>query len=216
MNTRVKVIIAGVGLVSAGIGYLTGVSVTRDKLQKEYEASARAYKNAVDKMTVEAPVATEEDLLEGFNFNEIAMQPVEEGLRLFVDPTAEGPAPFEPESILFEPQVVNPYHSGFTPTETPSDVFLSGEVNIHGISYLEEEEYLEEDGRFKGVVTLVMDPNDPKFFMAGEELENWAECLGPSIITDFMDYVPSGTLNPVLYVRNNKTDCDYSVSPELP
>ncbi len=198
-QNQVRGIIFGVGFICAGIGYATGVLVTDSRLRKEYEESARSYRRAMELTEVkgEAPEITEEALIDvdTIVYNDIKV--------------------FNPDVVDHKPLITNPYHTAVNAFETPVQQFVNGEVNAYGISYIEDEEFLEDDGRAKYSVTIVMDAHNPTFFMNGEMLEDWDTRLGASIVKDFLDRVPPG-INPVLYVRNHKTEEDYELTPEHP
>lgn len=197
MNRLVVGCVAG-AFVSVGLGYIAGVVSTEAKVRHEYEESSRAYRRAMEMVEVKpvtAPVDTEEELDE-------PRTPTE--FNHYVDSV-----------IKFQPEPINPYHISITAVETPASDYVNGTPNQYGISYLEEEDFQEEDGRMKHTVTLLMDAHNPTFFMNGEEMEDWADRLGPSIVKDFLSYVPAG-INPVLYVRNHHTEEDYEITPENP
>jgi hypothetical protein len=46
--------------------------------------------------------------------------------------------------------------------------------------------------------------------MDGEPISDWDQRIGDSILVDFFKLVPPG-VEPVLYVRNHRTDEDYEV-----
>lgn len=105
----------------------------------------------------------------------------------------------------------NPYHTAVEATATSHELFVDGGVNDYGVSYIEEEDYQDEDGRFKGKIDILMDgEHDAIFVMDGEPISDWAERIGDSILVDFFKLVPPG-IEPVLYVRNHRTDEDYEV-----
>jgi hypothetical protein len=89
-------------------------------------------------------------------------------------------------------------------------MFVAGGVNDYGVSYIEEEDYLDEDGRFKGKIDIIMDDHNPVFLMDGQPIDDWDKRVGDSILVDFYKLVPPG-VDPVLYVRNHRTDEDYEV-----
>lgn len=104
----------------------------------------------------------------------------------------------------------NPYHRAITATETPIEVFVGGEVNQYGVSYIEEEDYLDADGRYKGRIDIMMDDHNPIFLMDGVQIDDWEQRVGQSILLDFYKLVPPGA-DDILYVRNHRTDEDYEV-----
>lgn len=108
------------------------------------------------------------------------------------------------------PETVNPYHKAVTAAETPHEPFVDGGINDHGVSYIEEEDYLDEDGRFKGKIDIMMDDGTPIFLMDGKQIDDWDKRVGDSIVVDFYKLVPPG-IDPILYVRNHRTEEDYEV-----
>lgn len=186
------------------IGVALGIILTEDKYRSEYRASAESYRRAMelarDGVKPEAPVETEEEL------------EVEEKVpNTSVEEIAVVTGDIQP----YKPADTNPYHTAVNAKDTPVELFVSGGVNDYGISYIEEEEYQEDDGRFKGQITIVMDEHNPTFFMDGVSITDWDERVGDSILVDFYKLVPPN-VPPVLYVRNHKTDEDYEVIRELP
>lgn len=104
----------------------------------------------------------------------------------------------------------NNYQKAISAVETPIELFVDGGKNDYGMEYIEEEDYLEEDGRFKGKIDILMDGTNPVFLMDGDEIDDWDQRVGDSILVDFYKLVPPG-LEPILYVRNHRTDEDYEV-----
>lgn len=205
MNRELATIVGGVGLVCGAIGYFTGVLVTDGRLRKEYEESARSYRRAMGLTDVkgDSPEATEDALN------------VKVKIEVEPNPLSGMVNTFDADSAAHKPLITNPYHTAVNAIETPISTFVNGEVNAYGISYIEDEEFLEDDGRAKHSVTIVMDAHNPTFFMNGELIEDWDVRLGASIVKDFLDRVPPG-IDPVLYVRNHKTEEDYELTPEHP
>lgn len=114
-----------------------------------------------------------------------------------------------------EEPVQNAYHRAIAATETPIEKFVDGGVNDYGVSYIEEEEYQDDDGRLKEQILVYMDEYNPVFTEAGIPIDDWAEKIGDSIIVDFYRLVPPG-VEPVLYVRNHRTGVDYEVIRQEP
>lgn len=111
--------------------------------------------------------------------------------------------------IQVQPETTN-YHKAVKAVETPVEQFVSGGVNDYGVSYIEEEEYQEDDGRAKEQIVIMMDEHNPLFLQDGVPIDDWDQKVGDSIIVDFYRLVPPG-VEPVLYVRNHRTDVDYEV-----
>lgn len=106
--------------------------------------------------------------------------------------------------------VKNQYHQALEATETPVEQFVDGGVNDYGVSYIEDEDYLDEDGRFKGKIDIMLTDSEPVFLMDGAQIEDWDKRIGDSILVDMFRLCPPGT-DPILYVRNHRTDEDYEV-----
>lgn len=209
MNRQESLILAATGLVCGGIGYFAGVLATKEKAKAEYEESARSYRRAMEmtrEPVGEAPVDSEVDLEIDFGRTKPVVDHVE-GVAITVEL-------HDPVTAAYEPLTRNPYHATQQEIDKPR-VEFSSEPNDAGISYIDEEEYLEEDGRFKGSVVIVMSAEEPTFFMDGTLVADWEHMLGASIVQDFIAMVPPGP-NPILYVRNHNTDSDYELTPELP
>lgn len=118
----------------------------------------------------------------------------------------------DPEYASDEPVVDNAYHRALDVVETPVEVFVEGGINDYGMSYIEEEEFLDEDGRAKVHVDYFVQNADPIFLIDGQQIDNWDELLGDSILVDMYRHAVSVQgLDPVLYVRNHKTGTDYEV-----
>jgi hypothetical protein len=197
-------------LIGAGVGAVGGRYAVEGAIRKEYEESSKALIRAMERtrvvVTRETPAATEEEL----------------ETKVEIGPEGEASASNDEDP----PPYINHYAKAVAerrvavessdPTkETPVEMFVDGGINDYGISYIEEDEYLEEDGNFKGQITLVLNDNSATFFMDGVQIQDWDERVGDSILVDFYRLVPPNA-PPVLYVRNHKRDEDYEVTRELP
>lgn len=201
----------GVGSAFA-IGVITGVAGVRvdleRKLRKEYaereEIMQSAYEKALEMGLAEKEKPTrvldEVELLE-LSLDETPNAFGEGILTVGGDIVEKG----EPEETT-----VNPYHKTVEATATSHEMFVDGGINDYGVSYIEEEDYQDDDGRFKGKIDILMDDHNPIFLMDGTPIDDWAERVGDSILVDFYKLVPPG-VEPILYVRNHKTDEDYEV-----
>lgn len=198
------------GVLSAfGIGAIVGGVAVRvlveEKIAKEYDESlasvTRAYETSLNQIQNE----------EGYvHFSDIQVEDrsANFGQRVVWD------AKEKDEYV----KQANVYHTPVVEDTTPVNVFVEGTPNQFGISYIEEEEFDEEDGRQKYSISMVIDPEtmDVTFFCNGVEMGDWGVRLGPSIVTDFIEHVPHNLPNQILYVRNHQTDEDYEVVRELP
>jgi hypothetical protein len=224
----------------SGVGVLVGVALAlgeaerraRKSYEESFESLKRALERAHDSQTINvyAPAATEEDLRD---LTEAEQDRVAEkkAVNIFdaaakaghpaVEVPPEGSGghdltrtdddPEDPEGV---PQYVNHYRKALAAKDTPVEMFVDGGINDYGCSYIEEDEYDEEDGRFKGQITIVMADMEPSFFMDGVQINDWAERVGESILVDFYRFVPPEA-PPILYVRNHKRDEDYEVTREI-
>jgi hypothetical protein len=212
-----------------GIGVITGVAGVRVELEKKLrsefsereELMQHAYEQALDlqrEWQAEAkPAASEEELnldgdldeaIEGLDFD--AKDSVfGEGVLTEGGNIVEVKDSITGETITTK-STENPYHKAVAATETTQEMFVAGGVNDYGVSYIEEEDYLDEDGRFKGKIDIIMDDHNPVFLMDGQPIDDWDKRVGDSILVDFYKLVPPG-VDPVLYVRNHRTDEDYEV-----
>ncbi len=212
-------------LIGGAVGFLLGRASIEAQVRTEYEESTKAYRRAMEirrinelAETVQPPAATEEELIT------IESKQVVEGSVINITPEGglnmitkdETPkdhlVPIRPED-----HKENPYHVALTAEETTIDAFVDGVANAEGIAYIEEDEFLQnEDERFKGQIIISLDENNiPEFFMGGVLIHDWAQRVGSSILVDMFQRVPQG-IDPVLYVRNHRTDEDYEVIREVP
>lgn len=202
-----------VGVTAAfSAGTLIGAGLTRilveGKLKKDYEESVASMRRVLlaQKIDAETPVFTEEELDDPLP---IVIQPRGEGTALEggmveLNPEYNDSVATPTEIKIPAPQrpAVNPYH---TPVDT--GVVLSW-------AELDEEDYYEEDGREKEQITMVYSDDMPHFFQGGEEIEDWMDRLGGTIVDDMRDKVREGET--ILYIRNNQTEVDYEVMFEQP
>lgn len=210
---------AGVGSAFC-LGVITGAVAIRigleKKLRDEYaqreEMMQNSYQKALELQSREIPVPelSEIDLLEVSldeqpnAFGEGILTVGGEIETVNVKDAVTG------ETVMEKPVKENPYHRALEAVETPVEMFVEGGINDYGISYIEEEEYLDEDGRFKGKIDILMDDHQPIFLMDGQPIDDWDKRVGDSILVDFYRLVPPG-VDPILYVRNHRTDEDYEV-----
>jgi hypothetical protein len=195
-----------IGVVCAGaagllVGFAAGAAAVEEKVRRRYEDAARTRMEAMRiAETMQANRQT---------FMDEALQPIQktEG-----EPLQAGGEIQVFQGGGFTPADTNPYHRSLQANETPVEAFVEGGVNDYGISYIEEEEYYEDDGRNKEQITIVIQDFGPLFFMHGEQIEDWDERVGDSIVVDMLKH---GVTNQ-LFVRNHKTDEDYEVIREEP
>lgn len=169
------------------VGFVVGWCVLEEKTYKKYQASldetvAAYYKAAesVDHSEVIEP-------MEGEPLQTNNIEVVKDGDIL----------------AKYEPSSENPYW------EAPEIPIHSAEVDLQ-LSYIEEEDYLDEDGRAKLQICVMMDDREPIFTLDNEQMADWDAHVGPNIVQDLINMTPPGQQQ-VLYVRNHKTDCDYEV-----
>lgn len=204
-----------VGVSAAfGAGAIIGVGIGKllleDSYKKNYEESVASMRRVLlaQKIDAETPALTEEELDVPLP---IVIQPRGEGVsleggkielrgqdwagetKIIVDPGG----PIASVSKIQE-QVHNPYHQA---------VVAKGFASF---AELDEEDYFDEgDGREKEQLTMVYSEDQPHFFQGNEEIEDWMDRVGGTIVDDMRKAVGDG--NPVLYIRNNQTDVDYEV-----
>lgn len=202
--------VAGAFIAGTGVGALA-VRVLIEKDLRENAPKEIVF--VQNHFNTEAPAATEEELTEPIpevtdHLTKVLNTPIAEikdamsGQTVMVLP--EGSV--QPEDLEND----NPYHRAVTATETPVEVFVGGDINQYGISYIEEEDYLDEDGRFKGKIDIMMDDMNPIFLMDGQPIDDWETRIGQSILLDMYQLVPPGA-DDILYVRNHRSDEDYEV-----
>lgn len=192
------------------IGIGLGAILTEDKFRKEYKESTASFQRAMELVhkapQSEPPAESEEELVRSDD------KKLDVTITVDTEKFAEGveKAKEEVHNITglpaseFKPQAENPYHVAL---EKPAASW----------TYLEAEDYEEEDGRYKGQITILPDDEtqQPIFIENGIQISNWEEKIGGSILRDFYTMVKPGQA-PVLYVRNNVTDEDYEVIREMP
>lgn len=199
------------GVIAAfGAGTLIGIGVgtllVEDKLKKEYTEANASFRRALEaaRIDAETPALNEEELdqplflitrdSDGVALEGAAVQAADRyngGETIILDEVRESNT--------------NPYHKPIV--ETSPQIYAS-------YAELDEEDYYEEDGRAKEQLTMVYVDNTPRFFSGGEEIEDWMERVGGTVVDDMRTAVGNGT--PVLYIRNNQTDVDYEVLFDQP
>jgi len=205
------------------IGTAFGIILTEQKARIKYEEQSASMMRAFEQarrveynITVETPAEEEVELEVDPNTDQPAhIDHVQEMIDKGSDPP---PAPKQTPgmpTVIHQPAEDNPYHTAVAAQETTPELFVSGGVNDYGVSYIEEEEYEEEDGRVKKQIILMMDEHNPVFMMDGQKINDWDARVGDSIVVDFYKFVPPNTAQ-VLYVRNHETDIDYEVVRQQP
>ena len=192
-----------VGVVAAfgaglGIGAGLALVIKEDQLKKEYKESTESFMRAI-----RAAQQTEVHV----HVNEGEEIPLQTAVKRDPDNPASdyvGKAIKVTEVDNFTPEDANPYHVAVAQPQ-PS------------WTYLEEEDYQDEDDRVKRQITIM--PNhegQPVFVMNDIEIADWEERIGSNILRDFYSLVPPDVVPAVLYVRNNVTQEDYEVIREVP
>lgn len=220
MNIERKYIdLASAFFVGVAAGALTVKVLVEKKLREEFAFQMESVEN-----TYEAAIAlrdardfvaeTEREREKHVELNEGRVTDGQEPIP-FVDRQIEDvEAPnYLGEVVVTPPEqepTQNQYHQALSATETPVEQFVDGGVNDYGVSYIEDEDYLDEDGRFKGKIDILIDNGNPIFLMDGVQIDDWEKRVGDSILVDMFRLCPPGT-DPVLYVRNHRTDEDYEV-----
>lgn len=106
-------------------------------------------------------------------------------------------------------QSTNPYHHAVVSSEDAEPVVVNADAD-YGVSYIDEEDYHDEDGREKKQIDIMFDDDQPVFIMDSEQIDDWSMRIGESILIDFFKLCPPGT-PAILYVRNQRTEVDYEV-----
>lgn len=197
----------GVGSAFAA-GVISGVAGVRialeRKLRKEFDEREQLMQNAYEQalemgldQAKEEPVDEETRLIKDIELLEISLDETPnafgEGIL-----TVGGEIVKEGAS---EEKTVNPYHTAVQSEGVPDG----------SVSYIDAEDYEDEDGRFKGKIDILINGDqDPIFLMDGSPIDDWTDRIGESILRDFYALVPPGE-EPILYVRNHRTDEDYEV-----
>lgn len=212
-------------VIGATVGFVVGRTVLEAKVRGEYAESAEAFRNAMlmaQKVEPEAPEEHEEqlDLFEEIRKTESYTDILtEDGRKLASqreDLIAEGVDPKElliPSAPTIELPSDNPYHSAVTLDDIVPHV--EGGINDYGMSYIEEEDYQDEDGRVKARIDIMMDDHNTIFLEDGVQIDDWDAKIGDSILVDFFRLCPPGS-DGILYVRNHRTDVDYEVVRVVP
>jgi hypothetical protein len=194
-----------VGVTSAfGAGILIGLGLgailTEEKYRKEYEESAASMRRAREMELKDNSSAHIIGNVEVRSWGPVVDNP---DPSIGVHPIEEVKPVDSTQSVEdFTPQRENPYHQALS------------EPNAHFV-YLTEEDYMEEDGRTKNQIIVLMDDERPLFLENGGEIRDWEDKIGEHILRDMYTMIPPGE-PPVLYVRNMLTDEDYEVSRDNP
>jgi len=178
-------------------------------------AAAVALRDAQERLQTD--IAKEVDIASNGGQNLVAVQdgkivPLEETL---AKPIEDVEAPDYLSTVNVTPThaepVKNKYHQALEAVDTPVEQFVDGGVNDYGVSYINEEDYEDEDGRYKGKIEVFLSDGDPVFLLNGVTCDDWDERVGDSILVDMFKLCPPGQ-PAVLYVRNQRTDEDYEVT----
>jgi hypothetical protein len=200
MNRVYWIGVACAGAAGLLVGFAAGAAAVEEKVRRRYEDAARTRHEAM-RLAEEIQRKRLGDDLDYKDLSVPEGEPLQAGGEIQVFQGGD-----------FTPADTNPYHRSLQANETPVEAFVEGGVNDYGISYIEEEEYYEDDGRNKEQITIVIQDFGPLFFMHGEQIEDWDERVGDSIVVDMLKH---GVTNQ-LFVRNHKTDEDYEVIREEP
>lgn len=188
----------GAFIAGTGLGIIYSSVTIEAKVRREYEESAEMRERAYDLAEMYAQDEAEPE--EGD----------EQKAVLTIGSTEITQDVFTGEGVLYSPLEKNPYH---TPPQILDEQGVEKELEL--ILYIDEEEYIDEDGRAKCQLTFVGGGTEVHFFEEGVQIDDWKERLGESFLVDFNRLIPYGGES-VLYVRNVKTDIDYEVIREMP
>jgi len=180
----------------AGLGIGAGLwSILREEqLKLEYQQSTEAFMNAINLARQKEPQTEVHVHVDTEQFAEAAAEAKEAVSGIKVSDVQE-----------YKPVDTNPYH-------------LAVEKPQASWTYLEEEDYEDDDGRLKERITIM--PGDdgmtPVFVQDDIEIADWEEKIGSNILRDFYSMVPPDVSPAILYVRNNVTNVDFEVIREVP
>lgn len=194
MNRQVVSAVIGGLLTGAGIGYAWAQAEAETKARKKYEAYSASLSRAMElarQQIAEKPATSEEELDTIFSDDK--------------ELTVGG-------EMVVEVPIATPDYIAAATQYASQDTFVP-EME-YSISYIEDEEYNDDDGRPKEQISILMGSDAvPLFMQDGQVIEDWAEKIGDSILVDFYKRVPPGAER-VLYVRNSARDEDYEVIQE--
>ena len=202
--------------IYGAVGFVLGGLIVRFAVE---ESLNRKYKEKGDLLS-RVYLDLMNDLDASEKQDEVASTVTENGISYLVDDYVEVvKARYEEIAETYLPE---PAHTDLTAVtklhdelevSTPVERFLdevASTVSENGISYIEEEEFMEDDGRSKERVDFMIDTNLPYFFIDGVQVDNWTELLGGSLLADFWTLTPPGD-GAVFYVRNHLNNTDYEV-----
>lgn len=213
MNRLELIAMTGGFLVGCGIGWMMTEAIAEKRAREKYEESARIRDNAIQiaaSMGVNkkpVPIEVETDGAVDIKIQMPNGEVVTAGQTLKMAPDFT----IDPAAL----DTKNDYHKAMAAVETPHEVFVSGGVNDYGVSYIDEEEYYDENGNVKEQIAILIDDHNPRFMMSGIEISDWDVRVGASILVDFYKLTVPGK-DRVLYVRNHRTGEDYEVIQEIP
>jgi len=179
---------------SAGtlIGVALGIILSEEKQKAKYTEATGSFIRAMELARSQEPPKVVE---------------IDDGIELTdILPKREVPATAIKQADVedFKPKESNPYH------EAKSNPAPSW-------TYLEQEDYEDDDGRFKGQIIIMPNEEGQAVFVENDiEISDWETKIGSNILRDFYALVPPNSNPPVLYVRNNLTDEDYEVIKQVP
>lgn len=189
----------GAFVAGTGLGVIYASVTIEAKVRREYEESAAMRERAYDlaeKYAPEAETPEEEELDTPLEIDLSSIESPDQGV--FTG------------TIDYKPLESNPYH---TPPQILDE--QGSEVELQMIQYIDEEEYREDDGRAKVLLTFVGDGTDVHFFEDGVQIDDWKDRIGESFLVDFQRLVPYQG-DPVVFVRNQRSDEDFEVIREMP
>lgn len=185
------------------IGVALGIISTEQKARAKYNESTQSFIRAMELARNNKPANVEVHITgstEEFGTSLAEARESVEPLREKINAT-----PIKQSDVGdFSPASENPYHETLA---KPSPSW----------TYLEEEDYHDEDGRYKGQITIMPNESGNPIFVENDiEITDWETKIGSNILRDFYTLVEPNANPPVLYVRNNLTEEDYEVIKEVP
>ena len=215
----------GLGLVFLG-GAIAGAGLAINELEREFdkqylndvETMRRVFERRNEGITPTAPVEDEHQLTID-DIEPVSVGPVEEPSR--PEQTAHIMDQIVPIELTGEPEVftgrVETRHQALNPYHTPVSATAPEEPEgLFEVESITEEEYDDDDGRYKAQIIMVVDGTaDPMFFQDGRQIDDWEQKVGEGVIRDFYSKLQPGE-PPVLYYRNHRSDEDFEVVRQLP
>lgn len=202
----------GAVLFAAGGGLLAGVALSwgealrqaEKSASEKYDESLESHIRALRQVRAvniepEGPHETEEHL----DLGDTSEDAIKVGGEMVVETAVD------PKS--------NPYWSPPDYISKAKEYGSDTNVAALSITFIDEDDFHEEDGREKEQVMIHSgEDGEPLFIAEGVVMEDWKAVLGDNLMVEFYRRFPPGTETRVIYVRNNTRDVDYEVIQDTP